>query len=273
MSVCEPWWLHTKEECPYGTLLLGDITLPNHLDVFAVAAIIYSYVPFAVAGVFILRFLWYRGTQELFFLTFSGLIVFCNEVIFKKLVAGYRPGQQFESGEGKTPPNVGTCALSCGMPSSHASIATGFYLLILFEYFSYVGTAKVSHKDFAIFFLCWTCVLLPVPYARLILHDHSTTQVVCGGGLGLCLAVAWIMCLQVVQRRWAHKIGNTIYCGGVPLLRHTLPPPLESILGGNADACPLVAAPPLASDRLSQCTLLEPDPDALALIVARGLQA
>ena len=42
--------------------------------------------------------------------------------------------------------------------------------------------------------LCYVLLLLPVPFSRVYLHDHTRDQVLAGSGLGIIISTVWYTC-------------------------------------------------------------------------------
>lgn len=211
--LCPPVWSEVPNGvCPFGTALPGDITLPNDANFFDLLMVIYGYVPYVVilGGFFALC--WYRGTAQLAFLFFGGGIVFFGELIWKPILSQSRP--------------YGSCLTTCGMPSSHATISIGFLTWMLLEGLfrkkrhgadlvsvdielpdssrARTGSfweddspvARITPKQRAKWCIFWIVVLLPVPFSRVALRDHSWAQVSVGSVLGALEALAFYFILS-----------------------------------------------------------------------------
>eukprot|EP00928_Gymnodinium_smaydae_P078879 TRINITY_DN62937_c0_g1_i1.p1 TRINITY_DN62937_c0_g1~~TRINITY_DN62937_c0_g1_i1.p1 ORF type:complete len:440 (-),score=55.60 TRINITY_DN62937_c0_g1_i1:274-1539(-) len=213
---CEPDWLRNSSAatCPYGTKLLGDITSgypvwrcrrlhgedqPCRVAQLVNAAnVVISYMPFVVIAVGALELVVSRGTRELLFLLFVALTSALGELAFKRIVSMPRP--------------VGSCNVNCGMPSSHATFSVGFFVLMLLDCASRVNpieafeaktcwrrfveremallsgplskSTTLSNQAFVLMIIQWALFLLPVPISRVILHDHTTSQICVGAVIG-----------------------------------------------------------------------------------------
>lgn len=60
----------------------------------------------------------------------------------------------------------------------------------------------LTHMEFTFFLAFWGLLMLPVPFMRVVLYDHSTAQVTAGSAVGGVLAVVWMLlarCLQTLR--------------------------------------------------------------------------
>ncbi|KAL3823014.1 hypothetical protein ACHAXA_005202 [Cyclostephanos tholiformis] len=53
------------------------------------------------------------------------------------------------------------------------------------------GRGKWVHHIYA---LCYALLLLPVPFSRVYLHDHTRDQVLAGSALGVSISIIWYIC-------------------------------------------------------------------------------
>eukprot|EP00746_Dinoflagellata_sp_MGD_P117648 gnl/MRDRNA2_/MRDRNA2_53527_c0_seq1.p1 gnl/MRDRNA2_/MRDRNA2_53527_c0~~gnl/MRDRNA2_/MRDRNA2_53527_c0_seq1.p1 ORF type:complete len:662 (+),score=57.97 gnl/MRDRNA2_/MRDRNA2_53527_c0_seq1:275-1987(+) len=258
--VCHPWWyLEESSKCPYGYALPGDVTLPHATGsrkIFVYVSVIYGFVPYLVAFIVLVEFLCQRGVKSLSFLSFVLLSCLLGEFFFKRLVNSPRPEY--------------SCLHSCGMPSSHSTLAVG-YLTLMFldatwriwpesrstelseeplrnsrETFAerapslhrsncqenitshfedstgetccywYSAVPMMSFEEtpsfqrFARWMGFWFCILIPVPITRILLNDHTASQVLTGCVIGVSEAVAWFQLLRhciVKKRTWLIPLG------------------------------------------------------------------
>lgn len=96
------------------------------------AAVCWSFMPVLVICKVVISFLIGRGTRQLFVLLWAGMVCLSNEFLFKHLVKTPRPGtmlQVVDEGGGY----IGSCSATCGMPSSHAMLASGWFALIFLD--------------------------------------------------------------------------------------------------------------------------------------------
>uniref|UniRef100_A0A7S1QSI5 Dolichyldiphosphatase n=1 Tax=Alexandrium catenella TaxID=2925 RepID=A0A7S1QSI5_ALECA len=142
----------SRNECPFGTSLVGQVTWPSppqdlwdvveQRSPMQVAAVIVSYIPYAVALWAIVVFCVARGTRQLFVLLWLALFVIVNEFVIKELFHVPRPGANLEwSVNGKL---VGSCLGTCGMPSSHSGLSCGLWLLIFLDASQRVGVPHIG---------------------------------------------------------------------------------------------------------------------------------
>eukprot|EP00929_Paragymnodinium_shiwhaense_P101373 TRINITY_DN64416_c0_g1_i1.p1 TRINITY_DN64416_c0_g1~~TRINITY_DN64416_c0_g1_i1.p1 ORF type:complete len:299 (+),score=13.62 TRINITY_DN64416_c0_g1_i1:96-992(+) len=230
---CTPWWYHDDyESCPYGRHIPGDVTLPSNPSPMQMVAVFYSVLPYILVVAVGIEIMWRRGTRQMSFLLFTGIITFLNEFIVKRIVSQPRP--------------VGSCNVNCGMPSSHATMSTGYLLLMLFDGFYRIVPSKdelevgvderldcdglrqfsglitatplvprdiLSHTEFTGFFVCWFALLGPVPIMRVKLLDHTVDQVVIGSFIGGVYAVFWFWIATWLSRKYARCLGQR-FCFG-----------------------------------------------------------
>jgi hypothetical protein len=117
---CLPSWFKDDRACPFGYTIPGSVTVPKNLGFAKAIAVVYSLIPFAVVLANGVELILRRGTRQISFLIFSGMIALSNEVIVKRIWAQPRPGafEKLKDDDGQL---VGSCLVSCGMPSSHAA--------------------------------------------------------------------------------------------------------------------------------------------------------
>lgn len=256
-SVCRPWWYNVTSGsgyCPYGTRLPGDVTLPNDPAFLEWVAVAYSYLPWVIVALVLFEFLLERrGTRELSVLLFTGITTLINEFIVKNIMHQARPGAY-----GPAPGAMrdqhghpfGSCNHSCGMPSSHSTMASGFLFLTIFDGIMRVapsmeslsglddpnGSKRIrkmlsctplsprpvlSHYECIGFFCIWMLFMAPVPIMRVRLGDHSATQVISGCLLGACYAFAWFQFTMHLVHKNKDKLGIPVFYG---MLTHNYAP-------------------------------------------------
>jgi membrane-associated phospholipid phosphatase len=212
-ALCNPeWYINTSSTCPYGRNLTGDLTLPNDANFFDLLMVLYGYMPYLVILGGFVALCWYRGTSQLVFLMFGGLVVFLGELIWKPLLGAPRP--------------IGSCVFTCGMPSSHATISIGFLTWMLLEGIlrkqlsrnaifavelepprkprerseSYweddPPVARITRKQRVKWVVAWLVVLFPVPFSRVALMDHSWAQITAGSFIGCFEALLFYFLLN-----------------------------------------------------------------------------
>jgi membrane-associated phospholipid phosphatase len=206
---CLPHWAHNKHDydaCPYGTRLPGDVTLPSRRSFTTWLSIVYGYVPVLYILLCAWRFVKTPGTRSMSILCFIAITTLFHELIVKKHVV-------------RQPRPVGSCNTTCGMPSSHSAMAIGYLVVALMDSIFRTDTRlrekwgdvlkpklvfPVVHgpKSFAVQIWLWCMLLLPVPLSRVVLRDHSISQVFCGGSLGFIEALLWTLLVRTLQRAY-----------------------------------------------------------------------
>ncbi|CAE7599619.1 unnamed protein product [Symbiodinium sp. CCMP2456] len=79
-------------------------------------------------------------------------------------------------------------------------------------------------RELISFGLFWFFLMVPVPFMRVVLCDHTPNQVAVGSTLGLVLAVLWWRAVRVLQRRFRNLEGRQI-CYGLLWHDYFLPVP------------------------------------------------
>uniref|UniRef100_A0A7S2PA17 Phosphatidic acid phosphatase type 2/haloperoxidase domain-containing protein n=1 Tax=Zooxanthella nutricula TaxID=1333877 RepID=A0A7S2PA17_9DINO len=307
-----------SNRCPYGVKLPGDVTWPGEvpddlvglvapMSCLSFIAVVYSYLPFFWAGVCIVDLCVRRGTRQLSTVSWLLALVIFNECFLKLLVQQPRPGTllQVRDYNGRF---VGSCAESCGMPSSHSAIAFGWFVLLIADAIdrvhpahacfesgleAHLGASRASiegglpdgsrrpvpeamfemcsqrprrnaariwmmspfayhqtltHMEFAFFVSFWGLMMLPVPFMRVVLFDHSTNQVVVGAIAGGALALLWVVLINCLQTRHDNAMRR------IPLLQHNYTKPTFCIYSSRTSVIevdgarhrPSFVAPPRA---------------------------
>lgn len=226
-SSCLPTWRQQGQECPFGRELAFDVSWNYEVhdtDPFwHLLAVMWSFVPVCVITLAVLEFFLRRGTRELQFLLFTATITLFNDSILKPLLAEPRP--------------EGSCACTCGMPSGHATVSIGMLTLMLLDGMHRIvpiqddqvalsglrrlcarpttiplTTLRVlSHAQFVMLSSVWVLLLLPVPWARVVLKDHSNSQVLAGGGLGALEAAIWFFIARSLEQRIRPDVADWKY--------------------------------------------------------------
>ncbi|CAJ1455618.1 unnamed protein product [Effrenium voratum] len=245
-GACIPWWYNATtgyEGCPYGRRLPGDVTVPTDATFIEYVAVVYSYIPFLVPLGVLFELLVTRGTRQLSILVFTGLTTLMNEVCFKAFFSVPRPGALGPAPGAltdSTGQHSGSCNTTCGMPSSHSTMAIGFLLLTMFDGIMRVVpdvyTLSQDHEqvtmrqslakmitvtplapkqlmgsgEFMAFFFTWMVLLCPVPLMRVVLRDHTATQVCVGSTLGAVYAVLWFRFMIFMINRHKNLVGKSL---------------------------------------------------------------
>lgn len=271
---CVPAWAQNasepkKAECPYGRMLPGDVTWnPKQFQeepVLVLLAVMWGYMPWvAVFGV-VLELLVTRGTRQLSFCLFLGVLGLVNEKGLKAVALQKRP--------------LGSCVVTCGMPSSHATLSMGLWALIVLDaafrispldrlvlQAAHQGQTRLcpgggrlrclncfflsqggvlSNLQFALVVTVYTLILMPVPISRVLLLDHSPEQVFAGSCWGMMLAVLWYVATLLLARSYSRNVGWEVKRGQFVLFSHDFRVPAywrytDYIRGAGSEATALL---------------------------------
>jgi membrane-associated phospholipid phosphatase len=204
---CAPEWYNLGESCPSGTALPLSVTLPNDPNGWEIISVGYGYVPWLVCFSIAVLFLVYRGTREFAVGLAPCIAVGMNEVV-KALVKQQRP--------------IGSCLTSCGMPSSHSATSVALLVFLLLDAGYRVKPpahrpsslladsdsmkescskfarglcclpfASITQCEYLVYFSFWMPLLMPVGISRVILSDHSASQVMAGSFIGMLVGFLW----------------------------------------------------------------------------------
>ncbi|CAJ1363662.1 unnamed protein product [Effrenium voratum] len=220
-------------------------------------AVVYSYLPLIPVFFITAEFLVCRGTRQLWILMWLGIICSVNEGIVKKLISEPRPGSMMELRgdhgllEGSCVISCGMpsshSAIAMGwfilsildatarthlsprdedsVPSRNRGrslLATERKKVVDFMkklccLVPWVKKEVLTVREFISFTLFWFFLMVPVPFMRVVLKDHTANQAVAGSGLGVLLAMLWWRTVRVLQRRYRDLEGCDIWHG---LIRH-----------------------------------------------------
>jgi len=252
------WYSVANETCPYGIALPGDVTLLRDPGIVDFIAVVYGYTPYLVCLLAFLDLVVRRGSRQLALCLLAAVLPMANEILIKPLIAQPRPGSlglvQDDSGR-----HVGSCVLSCGSPSSHATISIGLWLFVFLDAAArvvpasfqlvgqavpaeaqseartvtswplrsqWVGIGSIVPRDimtsnqFRAFMLFWSFLLLPVPIMRVRSYDHTVEQVLLGGILGAVYATAWHRAIIFFTYHCSGLLGTSFCC----VLQHNYSP-------------------------------------------------
>ncbi|CAK0903883.1 unnamed protein product [Prorocentrum cordatum] len=202
--------------------LRGIVAPRTPLKVVAVA---YSLVPYAVGISASVSFFRRRGTRQLWMLLWAWPMIPLQELVFKRISPEPRPGTMLQVRD-YAGMYAGSCLKKCGMPSSHANLTIGWFTLLLLDAIYRVrpfalgrktqtilirpgasGAQKyakclrlyltvpwehrdlLTHTEFLVYISTWILILIPVPFMRVALYDHTFDQVTVGAMIGLSSAV------------------------------------------------------------------------------------
>lgn len=218
--------INKSKECPWGRATLGQVTIPNDANWLDYICVVYGYALFiplvgTLCGLLV-RTVRYRGipTRGASFLLFAAFISFVNEFIFKPLLKQPRPDHScnhscgFPSGHSAFSVGFFFLAFLDGlfrvrpkMPLSpdaakrHVRKLGGtqpklrhMWIKLELSPFQLMPLSVDDTVDAFEFFLTlcyWACMMLPVPFSRVYLQDHTTGQVFVGGTVGMIAALIW----------------------------------------------------------------------------------
>jgi len=214
-------------------------------------AVFYSYAPWLTAASTAIGFAYRRSTRELWALCWLFCTITLCEGCLKPLLRQPRPGTllQVRDYNGFF---VGSCLPSCGMPSSHSALSVGWFLLLFLDavfrvhpyalggktqtmpvppdvpalqkarkflsFFLWVpwkGHDLLTHTEFVVYIMTWFIILMPVPFFRVVLYDHTTEQVIAGSLVGIFMALVWWRFVRYMQRRFQSLEGQHVLYGVV----------------------------------------------------------
>jgi len=231
-----------------------DVTVPNNATWLERVCVIYGLLPYLIIGGAVLdaigRGIKNRGigSRSVIFLVFVGFQVFISEFILKKMVQQARPERScnltcgmpsshsimsvgffvfmFLDAAYRVKPSYPldvssarryTTALEtqnlfcCGWSPREMILGlvhTGFNVAPVAD------SHTLSHYDFASMSLVWGVLLLPVPFTRTVLFDHSPLQVTAGSIIGFMEAVIFFAILRrLFTTQFNHLLGKRV--GGI----------------------------------------------------------
>jgi len=196
---CAPAWSREGKPCPYGHqvwLPFVGFTLPFELSPLNLLACCYSILPFVAMCANVVLVVKRRRPRELLWILFVLSMNLVNEML-KSAFGKPRPGE--------------SCLKSCGMPSGHASYAIGLFVFVLLwdSVSRSVEDSELAQERKprkGIHVALFALALLPIPWSRVQLGDHSRSQVVAGSFVGLLGALAWLLCLGPCCEAFLEKV-------------------------------------------------------------------
>uniref|UniRef100_K3X7F6 Phosphatidic acid phosphatase type 2/haloperoxidase domain-containing protein n=1 Tax=Globisporangium ultimum (strain ATCC 200006 / CBS 805.95 / DAOM BR144) TaxID=431595 RepID=K3X7F6_GLOUD len=175
-----------------------SISMPTHdVGFWDVAFSFYGMVPYLVPVVTAIIILAGKRTWTLLLsLAFIPIVTIINETIIGNVLGECTRCQR----------PCGSCLLSTGMPSGHATNTIGLCFWVILETILGVGRYWSMHKRALVVGIS-VLLLVPVPYSREYLGDHTALQVGLGSVDGIVLAVIYFIILRryVAKRldRWS----------------------------------------------------------------------
>ncbi|GLE03286.1 hypothetical protein PINS_up012176 [Pythium insidiosum] len=222
-------WCHSRDDCcqrcgadshrcargPCSDHFLAkeffSFSLPTDgLSAADVVAVIYSMVPYIVLFALLLNFVLRRKTwTRLLALLFIPIMSGINAAIFVpswgSCTECMRP--------------CGSCIGVRGMPSGHSTNAIGLWLWVLLESLLGVGRLRRwSRRRVLLVIVLSAVVLVPVPFSRVYLGDHTPLQVGIGAADGAVLGVLYFALLRFVLAPRLDALSARMAawpCGGV----------------------------------------------------------
>ncbi|KAF4321571.1 hypothetical protein BBO99_00004601 [Phytophthora kernoviae] len=199
---CEMWGEESKrcERGPCtGTWIMRkffSLSMPmDSVTFWEVVCTVYSMVPYLVLITIIVEALVRsRRYTRVFAILLPIILTVLNTVILVKVLGDCD----------ECPRPAGSCLVSNGLPSGHATNAIGLWIWIVLETLVGVGVRvrrwSVRHRALVVFIA--TLVMTPVPYSRYFLGDHTALQIAIGAADGLVLGVLYFFFvrLSVVHR-------------------------------------------------------------------------
>lgn len=181
---CVPRWSIQGKQCIHGSRvsLPGcSFTMPKEGSVWTGIAGLYSALPFFCVVVTVVLFLRRRKPRELCWLLCS-LSTTSFAVCMERLLKERRPE---------------SCLTSCGMPSGHSAFSLSFLLFVLgWDSLSRVPRvdADSSNQRRLARKVALALLMLPVPWSRVVLGDHTARQAFAGCIVGALGALLWLLC-------------------------------------------------------------------------------
>ncbi|RLN87676.1 hypothetical protein BBJ28_00003649 [Nothophytophthora sp. Chile5] len=119
------------------------------------------------------------------------------------------------------PRPAGSCLVSNGLPSGHATNAVGLGTWIVLESLAGVGVRRRqwSVQRHALAVIAAILVFAPVPYSRYYLGDHTALQVAVGSADGLVLAVLYFF---FIRWRFVHRVMDLATRGLARFVKFTI---------------------------------------------------
>ncbi|KAG3108768.1 hypothetical protein PI124_g11992 [Phytophthora idaei] len=193
---CQMWGEDSKRcergPCTSTWIMRKFFSLSMPLDSITfwdVICTVYSMVPYLVLiAIIVEALLRSRRYTRVFAILLPIILTVLNTVILVKILGDCD----------ECPRPAGSCLVSNGLPSGHATNAIGLWTWVVLEAIVGVGERvrhwSVGRKAVVVFFA--TLVLTPVPYSRYYLGDHTALQVAVGSADGFVLGVAYFFFIR-----------------------------------------------------------------------------
>jgi membrane-associated phospholipid phosphatase len=168
-----------------------EVTVPATLDWLTVVAVGYSLVPWIGSVGLLTATAITKRYSLILCTTLLTFMITMNESLMKRALREPRP--------------LGSCLGSYGMPSSHSLLSIGLWTYLALELtwgdVSMNGFRPRSLRQRSALLGAAAALLVPVPFARVMVGDHTTSQVVAGVSLGVLMALLFFATHLSVQRR------------------------------------------------------------------------
>eukprot|EP00929_Paragymnodinium_shiwhaense_P082873 TRINITY_DN43882_c0_g1_i1.p1 TRINITY_DN43882_c0_g1~~TRINITY_DN43882_c0_g1_i1.p1 ORF type:complete len:265 (+),score=28.32 TRINITY_DN43882_c0_g1_i1:55-849(+) len=199
-KVCAPDWHLANKTCPHGSTPIFERC--HFIDPLAVATWTWpnehqSLVLDAVAACFSSLEIPLSWIPVLLLL---GLLVGSRlRTSLLLMVSGYwvvvEPTKKALKGLVKQPRPSTSCLWSCGMPSGHSVVALFFWTWFILS----IATRRKPPSQTHVVVNCIlaNAILLPIPWSRVQLGDHSTEQVLAGSAVGVAVGMVWFLFLSI----------------------------------------------------------------------------
>jgi len=245
------WWHALRQgRCPFGQELFLGVTLPNNdypamygMEKFTYVWIAYSYVPWICCLVIFGKYVYKRGVFDLLLSAFAIFVISTNELLFLFSPGTPRPGamnagRAHEHFAGAMiigrahdhfAVNGGSCVGQWAGISTTITYGFALYIILVVFYASFVGY-KTSRAEYVLNVLIWTCILLPVPLARIMLLDFTAGQALMSCAWGFSLGLFFLIILQGLSHKLKDIADSEISWRGFTLVNVNLPPPFMSAI-------------------------------------------
>jgi membrane-associated phospholipid phosphatase len=160
-------------------------------------------MPFIIAVGLLISLVCIRGIRELFAVVFF-LLQGALMQILKSAISQPRP--------------TSSCLTSCGMPSGHTLLCIAYFIWFALEIVGRKENISIGGKTR--WLLIAGIALLPVGWSRVVLGDHSWSQVFVGAFVGLASGGLWWCLLKQRCTYWLIKLITA----HIPFLEKNYPP-------------------------------------------------
>jgi membrane-associated phospholipid phosphatase len=92
------------------------------------------------------------------------------------------------------PRPAGSCSITCDIPSGHATISIGAATFCFLQ----VISRNQLRQYKTLISLVLLATLVPIPWSRVQLEDHSIRAVMLGSSLGVLVGATWFSVLHLV---------------------------------------------------------------------------